>query len=116
MKKTKLTKIIACMMIFFTVLACNPTPAHAIGGNMLPSMLEPWFTKSNIPARLKDSNGYVRLGDFDRKVPGKKAYRESGGWTIEKDTAGHGGSYWKLKNKSGDRVASLDQNGKVLRE
>ena len=54
------------------------------------------------------------MDNFDQKVNGKTAYKEKGGWTIEKDTAGHGGRKWKLKDKSGNRVASLDENGKVL--
>lgn len=70
--------------------------------------------KANIPSRLKDENGNVKIGDFNQKVFGKTAYKEKGGWTIEKDTAGHGGRKWKLKNKSGDRIASLDENGKIL--
>lgn len=52
--------------------------------------------------------------NFDQKVSGKTAYKEKGGWTIEKDTSGHGGHKWKHKDKSGNRVASLDENGKVL--
>lgn len=70
--------------------------------------------KEKIPERLKDENGEVDLDNFDQKVNGKTAYKEKGGWTIEKDTAGHGGRKWKLKDKSGNRVASLDENGKVL--
>ena len=32
------------------------------------------------------------------------------GWIIEKDYSGHGGSKWKLKDDSGNRIASLDEN------
>lgn len=70
--------------------------------------------RAKIPARLRDENGDVDLGQFDQKVNGKTAYKEKGGWTVEKDTAGHGGRKWKLKDKSGDRVASLGENGEVL--
>ena len=70
--------------------------------------------KEKIPERLKDEDGEVDLDNFDQKVNGKTADKEKGGWTIEKDTAGHGGRKWKLKDKSGNRVASLDENGKVL--
>lgn len=70
--------------------------------------------KDKIPSRLKDNNGEVDLGKFDQKVNGKTAYKEKGGWTIEKDNAGHKGSKWKLKDKSGKRVASLDANGRVV--
>ena len=72
--------------------------------------------KNNVPERLKDSDGNVDLGKFDQNVKGKSAKKEEGGWEIEKDTAGHGGSKWKLKDKKGKRVASLDENGKILRK
>lgn len=91
-------------------------------GTWIYNTVSSWFAqraeiaaaKANIPSRLKDGNGNVKVGNFDQKVSGKTAYKEKGGWTIEKDTAGHGGRKWKLKNKSGNRVASLDGNGKVL--
>lgn len=41
-------------------------------------------------------------------------YKEKGGWQIDKDNAGHGGRKWKLKDPSGNRKASLDENGKIL--
>ena len=72
--------------------------------------------KKDIPERLKDGEGNVDLGKFDQNVKGKNAKKEKGGWEIEKDTSGHGGSKWKLKDKKGKRVASLDENGKVLRK
>ena len=72
--------------------------------------------KKDIPERLKDGDGNVDIGKFKKKVKGKTAQEEDGGWQIEKDNAGHGGSAWKLKNKKGQRVASLDKNGKVLRK
>lgn len=91
-------------------------------GSWLYDTISDWFAtraeiseaKAKIPERLKDKSGEVDLGNFDQKVNGKTAYKEKGGWIIEKDTAGHKGSKWKLKNKSGDRIASLDENGKVL--
>ena len=72
--------------------------------------------EDNVPERLKDDEGNVDLGKFDKNVKGKSGKKEEGGWEIEKDHAGHGGSKWKLKNKKGERVASLDENGKILRK
>lgn len=72
--------------------------------------------KGKIPSRLRDDNGDVDLGKFDQKVSGKTRYKEKGGWTIDKDTADHGRSKWKLKDKQGNRVASLGENGEVLRD
>lgn len=91
-------------------------------GTWVYNTVQDWFAqqaeikeaKANIPSRLKDDKGNVKVGDFNQKVPGKNAKKEKKGWTIERDTAGHGGRYWKLKDKAGNRVASLDQNGKVL--
>lgn len=91
-------------------------------GSWIYNTVVEWFAtraeikeaKEKIPERLKDEDGEVDLDNFDQKVNGKTAYKEKGGWTIEKDTAGHGGRKWKLKDKSGNRVASLDENGKVL--
>ena len=70
--------------------------------------------KGAIPSRLRNSDGNVDLSKFKDKIKGKNAYREKGGWTIDKDTAGHGGRKWKLKNKNGNRIASLGSNGEVL--
>ena len=70
--------------------------------------------KSKIPSRLKDKNGNVNLGLFNQNVKGSKSKKEKGGWTIDKDTAGHKGSRWKLKDKKGNRTASLDGKGKVV--
>lgn len=70
--------------------------------------------RAKIPSRIRDENGDVDLGQFDQKVSGKTAYKEKGGWMIDKDNAGHGGRKWKLKDKSGNRVASLGENGEIL--
>ena len=63
--------------------------------------------RASIPKRLRKKNGDVNLGKFKNKVKGKTSYKEEGGWAIDKDTAGHGGRKWKLKNKKGNRIASL---------
>lgn len=70
--------------------------------------------RANIPNRIIDDNGNVDLGKFNQKVKNKTAYKEKGGWQIDKDNAGHGGRKWKLKASSGNRKASLDENGKIL--
>ncbi len=95
-------------------------------GTWVYNVVTDWFAqrsaidgiKSQIPPKLKDANGNVKLGNFNRRVKGGKTvrYKEKGGWIIEKDNANHGGSTWKLKKPNGDRVASLDENGKVLRK
>ena len=66
-----------------------------------------------IPGRLLTSSGGVKLSAFPIKT--SKGYREDRGqaWSIDKDTAQHGGRAWKLKDPRGKRVASLYSNGKV---
>lgn len=72
--------------------------------------------KAQIPSRFRDENGNVNLGAFDKRVNGNKkvAYKEKGGWTIEKDETTHGAKKWKLKDGRKNRVASLDENGRVV--
>ncbi|MVB11759.1 hypothetical protein CAFE_24840 [Caprobacter fermentans] len=96
-------------------------------GTWLYNTVTHWFAEQralqsvidSIPSRLRSGNS-VDLGKFNQKVSGKSVkYKEKGGWTIEKDRAGdnsHGGSEWKLKNPSGERKATLDKDGKVLRK
>ncbi|MEK4496573.1 MULTISPECIES: hypothetical protein [Ureibacillus] len=68
-----------------------------------------------IPKKLLNNDGYVDLGKFTDKVNGKTAYKDpKTGWQIDKDTAGHGGRKWKLKDNKGNTVASLDEKGKIL--
>ncbi|MBE3551035.1 MAG: hypothetical protein IMX03_07420 [Brockia lithotrophica] len=69
-----------------------------------------------IPKRLLKNGNTVDLSKFNQKIKVKVAYKENGGWYIEKDESGHGGSKWKLKDPKNKRVASLDENGKILRE
>lgn len=71
-----------------------------------------------IPKSLLNSNGDVKLGSFKDKHGNTPLNKSSGTfkngkWSVDKDTAGHGGRAWKLK-KDNKRKASLDKNGKVL--
>ena len=70
--------------------------------------------RSKIPSRLKKPNGDVDLGKFTENVRGRNAKKEKGGWEVEKDYAGHGGKTKKIKDPKGNRVGSLDDNGKIL--
>lgn len=69
----------------------------------------------SIPNRLLTSGGGVRVTAFPIKT--RTGYREDRGppWSIDKDTAGHGGRAWKLKNSKGVRVASLYSNGMIAK-
>lgn len=69
-----------------------------------------------------DASTYINLKKFTQRIPHSKppSYKDpKTNWTIQKDRAGaggHGGSFWKLFNPSGKRVATLSQNGKILRK
>ena len=72
-----------------------------------------------IKKSLMDDDGVI-ISKFKNKVKGKQEYKDpKSGWSISRDVGknnSHGGSYWKLMDKSGNRIATLDKNGKVLRE
>lgn len=72
-----------------------------------------------IKSSLLDDNG-VKIKLFTQKIKGKQEYKDpKSGWSISRDVGknnSHGGSYWKLIDKYGKRIATLDKNGKVLRE
>ncbi|MED5052163.1 RHS repeat-associated core domain-containing protein [Anoxybacillus rupiensis] len=69
-----------------------------------------------IPNRLKKSDDTVDIDQFEGGS--QTRVNQKTGWSIERDRAkgqSHGGSYWKLKDKKGKRVATLDKYGKILR-
>lgn len=86
-------------------------------GSWLYKKVYPHIIGFRIPSRLKKDGNTVDLGKFTDKVRGKTAYRNpKTGWTIEKDNDGHKGSKWKLKDKKGERKASLRANGDIAGE
>lgn len=76
--------------------------------------------KKAIPSSLKKKNGNVDLDSFTVRVRGKNAYKDpKTGYIKEKDTTGHRGydgsvKKWKIKNKKGKRIASVNGSGKVV--
>ncbi|PAE06380.1 hypothetical protein CHI12_16755 [Terribacillus saccharophilus] len=62
----------------------------------------------------------MKISKFTEKVRGSQKYRDPDTkWTIARDSGkanSHGGSYWKLFNSKGKRVATLTKEGKVLRK
>ncbi|WJQ80616.1 hypothetical protein [Brevibacillus brevis] len=73
----------------------------------------------DIPKRLLNDKGDgVDLGQFDKRIDGKTRENEKTGWSIQKDRGNkpHGGSAWKLRDSKGNRKATLDDTGKILRE
>lgn len=78
--------------------------------------------KSKIPSSVKKKNGDVDTGLFTdkTKINNKPALKNrKSGWSIQKDTAGHRGydasvKAWKIFDKKGNRVGSLNSSGKVI--
>lgn len=55
------------------------------------------------------------MGRFSRKMRVKTAYKNHKTWYYTgKDRDSHGSRKWKLKDKSGERTASLSGDGKIL--
>ena len=71
--------------------------------------------KKKIPPRLLNEDGTVNINLFNIKVKRKNCKKEPKGFMIDSDTKNDGGSIWKLKDKNGNRICSLDGNGKILR-
>lgn len=86
--------------------------------NSVKSVVSPYIIGATIPNSLKKSGNTVDLGKFKDKFGNTPLNKNSGTfsngkWSVEKDTAGHGGRKWKIKN-NGKRKASLDGKGKII--
>lgn len=81
--------------------------------------LSAYSAAKNIKSSLLDDDGVI-ISLFTEKVKGKQALKDpKSKWVITRDVGkdnAHGGSYWKLMDKSGKRIATLDKDGKVLRK
>ncbi|MGX7775703.1 hypothetical protein ACVV62_00765 [Streptococcus pluranimalium] len=53
------------------------------------------------------------LSDIDFSIQKISGTFKNGRYTVEKDTAQHGGRRWKLK-KDGRRIGSLDKDGNII--
>ena len=67
----------------------------------------------SIPSKLL-KNGKVDLSLFKIQLKNGQGLRGPDEYSIQKDTAGHGGRKWKLKDSKGNRIASLGENGEIL--
>ncbi|MGV8146441.1 MAG: hypothetical protein ACLKAK_09055 [Alkaliphilus sp.] len=86
-------------------------------GSWLHDIVMPYIIGFRIPRRLREDGSTVDLGKFDEKVSGHDNViwqNKKIGWSIEKDRAQHGGRKWKLRSRSGKRVASLDEDGNII--
>ncbi|MBR0588958.1 SAR2788 family putative toxin [Bacillus pumilus] len=73
----------------------------------------------NVKKSLLNDTG-VKISLFTKKVKGKQEWKDpKSGWSISRDLGkgnSHGGSYYKLMNKSGERIATLNKSGHILRK
>ena len=69
-----------------------------------------------IPRKLKNADGKIDESKFPIRLNGRNGRKSQNGWYYEKDTAGHKGSKWKLKDPKGNRVASLDEDFNIVGE
>lgn len=86
--------------------------------NSVKSYVSPYVIGFTIPKSLRKNGNTVDLGKFKDKHGNTPLNKNSGTfnngkWSVEKDTAGHGGRKWKVKN-NGKRKASLDGKGKII--
>lgn len=103
----------------------------AVGiGSWLGQKVKNWIYESkksdaekasnSIPSSLKKNKDHVDLGKFTEKVRGSSKKKDpKTGWMIDSDKVGHKGydgteKKWKILNKKGDRVGSLNAKGKVI--
>jgi len=73
--------------------------------------------KNRIPTRLfteKGRKGNININLFTIKLKNRVWKKEKGGYIIDQDDTKHIGKEWKLRNKKGVRICSIDPNGKVL--
>ncbi len=75
---------------------------------------------NSIPSSLKKNKDHVDLGKFTEKVRGSSKKKDpKTGWMIDPDKVGHKGydgteKKWKILNKKGNRVGSLNAKGKII--
>lgn len=80
-----------------------------------------------VPSRLLKRDGQVDLDQFNFNNPikgmggdakGYKSYvNNKTGWFVQKDVGdNHGGSAWKRFDGKGNRKATLDKDGRILRD
>lgn len=86
--------------------------------NKVKGFVMPYIIGFSIPKKLRKDGNTVDLGQFKDKNGNTPVNKNSGTftngrWSVDKDTAGHGGRKWKIKN-NGKRVASLDGKGNII--
>lgn len=105
-----------------STIPCHPWNNAEEMGQIVPFASRSAETIQCAPTRLfvpiryyvKGSTTHINLKRFTIKK-GKRTYEPGGhAWFIERDHAGHLGSYWKLKEPNGDRRLSLRKDGQIV--
>lgn len=96
----------------------NPTAGHA--GSVAELSPEDDGGEADcgggVPARLFVPGQGARINIERFTVKKKDSFFESRGqaWSIQRDTAGHAGKVWKLRDPSGNRVFLLRADGEIV--
>jgi hypothetical protein len=70
---------------------------------------------SKIPSKMRNGE-YIKFDMFeDKPKNGKYYYIKNNDWWYERDNAGHGGTYWKLKHRGSNEYWSITSSGKIIR-
>lgn len=95
-------------------LNINNKSCQKISKAIVKNSLEKIIQK--IPNKLfkNISEGQIDIKLFTIKLKNGQGSKAPNGWILERDTAGHGGSYYKLKNEKGKRIASLTKKGYII--
>ena len=93
------------------------TAGEYIGNTIEEVSNYPLIVSIKVPNKVLKDLTTVDLNLFE-KMPGKPPkWIGPLGWYIEKDRgSNHGGSAWKLFNWAGERIATLAEDGKILRK
>lgn len=60
----------------------------------------------------RGGSSYLRMDLFSGNNTYRAGTGKAGGWSLHRDTAGHGGKAWKLKDRAGSTRASIYSDGK----
>lgn len=126
MKKNLLKKASVYFINFLVVLMIVVLPVATV---QAASQIEtPIETRSKQNSNLEDGGdlSYINLSAYTNRF-GTAASGRSGkyngprgtyvirDWSVNSGVGSHGGSYWKLYNRSGQRIGTYDKYGNYLR-
>ncbi|HEP1824710.1 TPA: hypothetical protein VB895_002262 [Streptococcus suis] len=126
MRKNILKKTIVCFINLLVVLMAVAPPA--VSAQAASRIETPVETKSKHFSNLEGGGdlSYINLSGYSNRF-GTAASGRSGtyfgprgtyvtrDWSVNSGGGSHGGSYWKLFNRNGQRIGTYDKYGNYLR-